>query len=256
MLTPNVVDLSLPFKQTIIRGLFDNSVYPFTLRRLCMSGISSEHFATFFRVQNQIEALDLLEGPHYHEEPLPPRSAPLEPGVLPLLKSVRSIGSTVQHLVPNRPVSSVYIWDTLAPTELSLAIDAIFQSTVPLVALRIGLGIPPYDWDVHIPAFLTSIKRARESLRELTIGFGPVSYDGWVMETSVEDFLWFRRVRASLSGFTSLESFTLEHPFYGGNPLSPELYKLIPELSQFRLWNESCPSLQKVDVFEVVLKRS
>ncbi|KAG9121279.1 hypothetical protein FRC07_002817, partial [Ceratobasidium sp. 392] len=186
MLIPNLVDLSLGFSQDLIHRVLAKETYPFRLRRLGLCGISGEVLNTLIRTQTRIEVLDLLEPRHSNEEPLPQAFSPLAADNLSVLKSVHTIFANIHHLILDRPVSSVEIWDSIKQNDIVSFIGTLKTSTVPLVALRIGLTCNPSHWHTVIPAFISSIKFTQGSLQNLTLSFGSEDCDFMM---NLEDWL-------------------------------------------------------------------
>ncbi|CAE6541387.1 unnamed protein product [Rhizoctonia solani] len=61
-------------------------------------------------------------------------------------------------------------------------------------------------------------------------------------------------LRNGLSAFTALRKFSLSLPSYNQSTITPEFCRTVPELSRLEVWQESCPSLEEVTLFGVILK--
>ncbi|KAG9123802.1 hypothetical protein FRC07_013920 [Ceratobasidium sp. 392] len=166
-------------------------------------------------MQDQIEELTLADYTLSIDMPLPAEPMPpLDPDILPHLKTVYANISEVESLVPGRPISDVSIRGELTPAELAARIPVLAQSLVPLRVLRVTFQISESGlWEGYIFKLFSSISFARESLKELWIAF--ISSDKCGVQAFFENqdtAMQLQRVRLALAQFPNLECFALDKP--------------------------------------------
>ncbi|KAG9085737.1 hypothetical protein FS749_004142 [Ceratobasidium sp. UAMH 11750] len=255
MLTYNITYLSLRTSGHVVSYLMEQPDYPFRLRRLRIpepptSGVHLDNFYGFLEAQTQVEEIQLLEPREFarisygSSDSLPD----LESSALPHLASVHATSTWVPKLVSGRPVSRVYVNNPITDLELDAIHEALPQSLAPLTHLTIGVHVPLGDfWDALVLDFLSSIEYSRESLCELVLRVHCVSVQEQ-LEYRDSPSYGLDDVRNGIASFSKLKKFQLE---CSHNDLSPDFCASVPELAQFQLWEESCPTLQEVILFGV-----
>ncbi|KAH7322081.1 hypothetical protein B0J17DRAFT_633598 [Rhizoctonia solani] len=166
MLVPALTDLTLSLDQYISEFLFEQPQYPFLLHRFCVEPLESDDFVRFLETQHQIETLHFKTyvGQKHHMPGIIPM---LGRHVLPNLKEVEAIPTTIMNLVPNRPVSRVMVdrsWDHSFGMY-----DAIRRSSAPLAQFREYITPQQGTWDTEIVRLLERLEHSKESLKDLMI---------------------------------------------------------------------------------------
>ncbi|CAE6454327.1 unnamed protein product [Rhizoctonia solani] len=123
-------------------------------------------------------------------------------------------------------------------------------------------GLP---WESGIVSqWFPSLGFCRNSLRQYKLRVNGVPPQSEISHLSAQSALEARGgsscgldvLRNGLSMFSALRKFSLDGDFLGNRPLTPEFCAAVPELSRFDLWQESCPSLEEVNIFGVTLRKA
>ncbi|KAG9088910.1 hypothetical protein FRC06_001784 [Ceratobasidium sp. 370] len=159
MLTAKITELSLFLPRFIVKYLLQEPRYPFTLRWLCIEPLDSDGFTAFLETQPQIEHGHFLYHPVH----------PLNPDILPRLKSIEAAPTTIRNLVPKRPVSIVCIESPIDHTQLDAIHHALSQSLAPLTHLSLQIRTPVFPWYCGVLDLLSGLEYCRESLKMFTV---------------------------------------------------------------------------------------
>ncbi|CAE6482544.1 unnamed protein product [Rhizoctonia solani] len=264
MSVPNLTDLHLTLSPPVTRYLLKDPQYPFLLRMLRMVPTKDALFVEFLRTQPKIENLalmldsgdaDLYFTPGWQSVP-----SPLEPQILPNLKSIESDRINVSFLVPHHPVTSVSLFHSHKDFEFH---NEIAKSLTPLGRLSECIQLWEVPWETGIVSrCFPSLEFCKGSLREFSLEIVPADYR--LIEHSVLRFLKNRgdssyglaNIRNSLSVFSALKKFSLNFHTDWYNDLTAEFCTTVPELSQIDVWRNSCPELQEIILFGITLRGS
>ncbi|KAF8746413.1 hypothetical protein RHS02_00709, partial [Rhizoctonia solani] len=249
MKLPQLVNLVLNVDHYSMTYLFNQPEYPFLLRRFSANSIKSKVFIKFLESQNRIESICLK--PHAGLGRTPGVLPVLEPHVLPNLRQIDAVATTVMNLVPSRPVSRISVdrsWDRSYGMY-----NAIPRSTAPLTYFRDQIKLSWGPWGTQVLELIEKLGHNPEELKELVIHIAVsdngdrntlaqlwVNFDPTTLKTLAD-------IRSYLTKFCNLSKFRLEG-LIGGHPNHPEL--------QFGLWEKSCPLLEEFTLFNMTVKRA
>ncbi|CAE6416329.1 unnamed protein product [Rhizoctonia solani] len=257
MHAPNLSTLNLRIKEPVARYLIETPQYPFKLRQLVMRPVQDATFVEFLKTQSEIEYVRLWASDNekdWHTGP-----SPLQPDILPKLRSVQSNETNVSFLLPYHPVTRVQVFGLLRDPEVH---KQIAKSLAPLESLSECIALSEHPWESGIISqWLPSLEFCRSSLSEYSLDMYTVNPE--IDSPSI--ILFFKErgsgppyglytLRNGLSAFTTLRKFSLDLPSYNQSTLTPEFCRTVPELSRLEVWQESCPSLEEVKLFGVILK--
>ncbi|KAG8729215.1 hypothetical protein FRC11_009272, partial [Ceratobasidium sp. 423] len=230
MNVPNLMDLRLTLNPPAIRYLLNDPQYPFLLRTLRMVPTKDALFIDFLRTQPNIENLvlmsdsgdaDLYFTPGWQGVP-----SPLEPQILPNLKSIESDKVNISFLVPHHPVTSVSLFHSHKDFEFH---SEIAKSSAPLERLSECIQLWEIPWETGIVSrCFPSLGFCENSLREYSLEIVPA--DHRLIEHSVLQFLKNRgdssyglaNIRDKLWAFPVLKRFCINFHTDWYNDLTPE----------------------------------
>ncbi|KAG8708511.1 hypothetical protein FRC11_006417 [Ceratobasidium sp. 423] len=268
MHAPKVTDLTLIIGRGLYQYLFEQPSFPFVLRRFCVESIPEleSWLIRFLETQTQIESLRVVGTGMYDLKRYPTGAiSPLESHLLPNLKEIEAMPTTIANLVPNRPVSRVYVDNSLCIWDgFGRAHSAFQRSSALLTHLSATLApeLGTDSWETEILCFFEEIEWSKESMVELVLKLvhWKLSFDYEsllaLLKSSANPSHGFEKLRNQLSEFCSLKKFRLECDWFFRDEILPiEFCNTVPELSQFGLWKESCPLLEEVTIFGVSLRQ-
>ncbi|KAG8793980.1 hypothetical protein FRC12_000944 [Ceratobasidium sp. 428] len=168
---PSVVDLELSFDTDTILYLARDTKYPFALRSLRTTPPKEAAFVEFLKTQPQIERIVFYGDPGEADlYPVPGWygvASPLEPHILPSLKSVQGNRVNVCFLVPYRPVTSVSVH--LFQEDLGFH-KMLAKASAPLERLSECMQLHEAPWETGIVSqCLPSLNFCRTSLSEYSL---------------------------------------------------------------------------------------
>ncbi|KAF8597100.1 hypothetical protein BDV93DRAFT_569857 [Ceratobasidium sp. AG-I] len=162
-------------------------------------------------------------------------------------------------LPERRPIGIVYIRELGASQILWILEGWLSRTSTPLTQLGIDLAVRQEAFDQDVNIALEALGNLRRSLQDVTLrlflkvpGADRDTIPGLkLLKSRYAPSFGLDKIREALSAFPVLQNFELNSS--SGQGLPPSVCLSVPELSQFGLWRTSCPSLNQVSIFEVVL---
>ncbi|CAE6512938.1 unnamed protein product [Rhizoctonia solani] len=245
----------------IPRYLVEEPQYPFRLRQILITPFRDSVFVKFLETQPEIEEIifGVIDGDGTSRgQTWRADITPLQPKILPKLRSIQSHQSDISFMVPHHPVSEITLFETHRDTEIH---KEIAKSSVPLKRLAECVEISEQPWESGLVLrWLPSLEFCWRSLSEYSLEIDPFPQRDF--PCSICSFLKEREapsygldaLRNSLSAFSVLKKFNFNFRNDSLYDLTPEFCQTVPELSRFDVWQESCPSLVEVSLFKIILK--
>ncbi|KAG8793982.1 hypothetical protein FRC12_000946 [Ceratobasidium sp. 428] len=262
MHVPNVVNLSLTFEPRTTINLIRGPRYPFRLRRLELVPPTDPLFIELLKTQPMIEHIVLWgepSGRRFYNPPYWATEFPLNPQILPNLKTIWSDRFNANILVPNRPVTHITMFRSQGAFDFH---TDIAKTSAPLEYLSEHIELRANPWEANIASrCFPTLSFCHQSLIEYSLHV-TFDYQYALNELSISRHLGtsknpsfgFAKIRECLSAFSRLRKFKLQMDWDYKRDLISEFSISIPELSQFERWKESCPTLEEVNIFGLILR--
>lgn len=161
-LTPNVEDLTLHLTSAPFTNIFNNSRYPFMLRRFTGPLHASAGFAKFLNEQVLLEDLNVSRTPRGLS------MQKIDTSAVPKLSSLSSSWETLSTLVPSRPLSSIGC-SKLASNEFAAFGKLLTRSATPVRSIEVVLLRPRHAIVDLARLFIENLQGVNDSLEHLSI---------------------------------------------------------------------------------------
>ncbi|QRV78862.1 hypothetical protein RhiJN_06877 [Ceratobasidium sp. AG-Ba] len=248
-LLPNLEDLTLSLAAAPFNAIFQESEFPFRLRRFSGPLYASDGLARFLENQTLVEQLSISHTPRGFA------LQAVDPGAFPGLQYISAGFQTLQSLVPSRPLVRINC-TALSSSEFVEFGKLLSRSCAPVRSLEVVLLRSRKEIVKTVQLFIDSIPTVYRTLEDLhvTLSF-PLDFIS--THNSIRARLKcysssqeFEELRLALSNFSKLQTFTLSHERCN-NDLTPEFCHSVTELSQLDVWKASSPSLVSMSLFGV-----
>lgn len=161
-LIPNVEDLTLFLTSAPFANIFNNSRYPFMLRRFTGPLHASAGFAKFLNEQVLLEDLNVARTPRGLS------MQKIDTGAVPRLSSLSSSWETLSNLVPSRPLSNIGC-SKLASNEFSAFGKLLTRSATPVRSIEVVLLRPRHAIVNLVQLFVENLQGVCDSLEHLSV---------------------------------------------------------------------------------------
>ncbi|KAJ1299798.1 hypothetical protein OPQ81_000697 [Rhizoctonia solani] len=242
-----LVDLTLALPSKIVKAIFRDPRFNFTLRRLSCPLIPQTKFNRFLLEQSVIQELvilgdvrgkinvgTLVRNPHEN--------------LLPNLESVSANCDTLSALIPGRPVKYINTGSAILNVPHFQTFGAILaQSSAPIHSLNVCISCAPFLLGAVVNHLLESLTENQVFPRALcmTLVFSEKTPSNpRMVHPHIQECLQIMKV-GDLKGLELLEISAQDCPC----PLAVDFHRIAKELALLACWKGLCPSLNRVTLF-------